>query len=68
MLLAELENSGEPLSPSDEALLQRLGWTRERAGQVFRVLEEAGIVDSTQERQARGRPRKLYFPNPRYPS
>jgi hypothetical protein len=68
MLLAELENSGEPLSPSDEALLQRLGWTRERAGQVFRELEEAGIVDSTQERQARGRPRKLYFPNPRYPS
>jgi len=68
MLLAELENSRGPLSPSDEALLQRLGWTRERAGQVFRELEEARIVDSTQERQARGRPRKLYFPNPHYPS
>jgi hypothetical protein len=68
MLLADLENAGEPLSPSDEGLLDRFGWTRERAGQVFRELEEARIVASTQERQPRGRPRKLYFPNPNYPA
>jgi hypothetical protein len=65
MLLAELEASS-PLSPSDEQLLERMAWTRERAGQVFRDLEEAGIVGFTEERQPRGRPRKLYFPNHRY--
>ena len=64
MLLAELERSGEPLSPSDERLLERMGWTRERAGQVFRDLEEARIVASVEEPQIRGRPRKLYFPAP----
>jgi hypothetical protein len=66
MLLAELEASSEPLSPSDERLLERMGWNRERAGQVFRDLEQAGIVGFAEERQPRGRPRKLYFPNQRY--
>jgi hypothetical protein len=66
MLLAELEASNGPLSPSDERLLERMGWTRERAGQVFRDLEEAAIVGFAEERQPRGRPRKLYFPNERY--
>jgi EAL domain-containing protein (putative c-di-GMP-specific phosphodiesterase class I) len=64
MLLAELEGAGRPLSPSDEQLLQRMGWTRERAGQVFRDLEDAGVVASSDEAQDRGRPRKLYFPAP----
>jgi len=68
MLLAELEDSSEAVSPSDEKLLQRLGWTRERAGQVLRDLETHNLVTSTQERQPRGRPRKLYRPNTQYES
>ena len=64
MLLAELENGSEPLSPSDERLLATFGWTRERAGQVFRDLEKANIVTSTEQPRERGRPRKLYSPNP----
>lgn len=67
MLLAELENSSEALSPSDEGLLARMGWTRERAGQVFRDLAAHGLVVSTAERQGgRGRPRTLYVPNDLY--
>jgi hypothetical protein len=66
MLLAELENSSEALSPSDEQLLARLSWTRERAGQVFRELATANLVVSTTQRQARGRPRTLYVPNDQY--
>lgn len=66
ILLSELESSSEPLSPSDQQLLERLGWTRERAGQVFRELEEAHLVRSTSERRSRGRPRKLYFPNEQF--
>jgi hypothetical protein len=60
MLVAELESLG-PSSASDEALLKRLGWTRNRATQVFRQLEDAGIVTSSLSRTGgAGRPRKVY--------
>jgi energy-coupling factor transporter ATP-binding protein EcfA2 len=61
MLLTELEDL-EAASASDEALLNRLGWTRERATQVLGDLEREGIVTSSRERQARGAPRKVYRP------
>lgn len=61
MLMAELESLG-PTSASDEKLLGRLGWTRSRAVQVFRQLEEKGLVTSTTVRGESGRPRKLYRP------
>ncbi len=60
MLWAELESLG-PVSASDENLLRRLGWTRERAVQVFRKLEEAGLVTSSSVKgESGGRPRKVY--------
>jgi hypothetical protein len=60
MLVAELESLGRA-SASDDQLLNRLGWTRGRASQVFGQLEEAGIVTSSPLRGERGgRPRKVY--------
>ncbi|CAN5683322.1 hypothetical protein BH18ACT15_BH18ACT15_01880 [soil metagenome] len=59
MLMAELEASG-PASASDERLLRRLGWTRARAVQVFKQLEQAGIVTASEQRGGAGRPRKIY--------
>jgi energy-coupling factor transporter ATP-binding protein EcfA2 len=59
MLMAELESLG-PTSASDERLLGRLGWTRTRAVQVLRQLEEAGLVTSSMVKGDSGRPRKLY--------
>jgi len=61
MLVAELESLG-PTSASDEGLLSRLGWTRTRAVQVLRRLEEKGLVTSVTVKGVSGRPRKLYRP------
>jgi DNA-binding FadR family transcriptional regulator len=66
MLLAELENMGSA-SASDEELLKRMGWTRPRATQVFRELEEAGLVTSREVKGHGGRPRKVYLPSRRGP-
>jgi energy-coupling factor transporter ATP-binding protein EcfA2 len=62
MLLAELENMGSA-SASDEELLKRMGWTRPRATQVFAELEQAGLVNSREEKGPSGRPRKVYRPS-----
>lgn len=62
MLLAELENMGSA-SASDEELLKRLGWTRPRATQVFRELEESELVTSREVKGHGGRPRKVYQPS-----
>jgi predicted ArsR family transcriptional regulator len=62
MLIAELEAIG-PASASDERLLKRLGWTRSRASQVFKQLEEAGVVRAAMEApEGGGRPRKVFRP------
>jgi hypothetical protein len=58
-LLAEVEANGAA-SPSDEGLLKKLGWTRGRASQVFRELEQHGLVRSLERPGTRGRPRRLY--------
>jgi type II secretory pathway predicted ATPase ExeA len=58
-LLAELE-AGGPASPSDEGLLQRLGWSRARASQVFGELLERGLVRASTAPSAGSRPRRLY--------
>jgi hypothetical protein len=59
MLVSEMEVLG-PVSASDERLLNRLGWTRERAVQVLRSLEAAGLVESDNVKGESGRPRKVY--------
>lgn len=65
MLFTELMDLG-PVSPSDARLLERLGWTRARAAQVFKQLEKAGLVVMTDEApDGPGRPRKLYAANSR---
>lgn len=58
-LLAELEAAG-PASPSDEGLLQRLGWSRARASQVFGELLEHGLVRASTAPSAGSRPRRIY--------
>ncbi len=45
MLVAELEALGRPVSASDGQLLAAMGWTRGRAVQVLKSLEEAGLVE-----------------------
>lgn len=60
MLVAELEALG-PVSASDDRLLKRMGWTRPRAVQVLKQLEDEGIVTSSDESSdTSGRPRKVY--------
>jgi hypothetical protein len=62
MLYAELEALGSA-SASDADLLRRLGWTRPRATQVFKMLEANGLVVASEERpDGRGRPRRVYRP------
>lgn len=66
MLFTELMDLA-PVSASDKRLLERLGWTRTRASQVFKQLEEAGLVVVTEDTpDGPGRPRKLYAPNTRF--
>ncbi|MGH2718493.1 MAG: AAA family ATPase [Actinomycetota bacterium] len=61
MLLGELEALGSA-SASDPALLERLGWTRTRAVQVFGQLEAAGLVSASEVKGVAGRPRKVFRP------
>lgn len=66
MLFTELMDLA-PVSASDERLLDRLGWTRGRAAQVLKELEDAGLVVASEAApEGPGRPRKLYSPNSRY--
>jgi len=59
-LAAALSQAGSS-GPSDDALLERLGWSRPRAYEVFRSLEEHGYLTTSQERSGRpGRPRKVF--------
>jgi energy-coupling factor transporter ATP-binding protein EcfA2 len=60
-LLAELEANG-PASPSDQGLLQRLGWSRSRASQVFGELMEHDLVRATSSPSAGTRPRRVFEP------
>jgi len=57
-LVGYLEASG-PASASDERLLAELGWSRSRATQVLRDLEQAGLVAPVREQSGSGR-RKVY--------
>jgi DNA-binding MarR family transcriptional regulator len=62
MLMAELLDLGQA-SPSDEALLDRLGLTRARVSTLLQELLAANLVESTAERSDRpGRPRTVYRP------
>ncbi len=60
MLFAELQALGAAAA-SDPRLLDRLGWTAARAGQVFRSLLDEGLVEYSDEHDGRpGRPRRVY--------
>ncbi|MDQ3935975.1 MAG: ATP-binding protein [Actinomycetota bacterium] len=48
-----------PASASDEALLARLNWSRGRATQVFKLLEDENIVRASTDRRGGGA-RKVY--------
>jgi hypothetical protein len=53
-------------SATDETLLKQLGWSRQRASQVFRQLADAGLVEAAHEQVERGRPRTVYrIPGPK---
>jgi energy-coupling factor transporter ATP-binding protein EcfA2 len=62
MLVSVLQGMAGAASASDPDLLSKLGWSRARASQVMRQLEEAGLVTSAvaAPAAASGRPRKLY--------
>ncbi|HVF04275.1 MAG TPA: ATP-binding protein [Frankiaceae bacterium] len=61
MLVSEVQSRGGAASASDEGLLQSLGWTRPRAVQVFKELEEHGLVVATPQRSdGPGRPKIVY--------
>jgi DNA-binding MarR family transcriptional regulator len=59
-LFGYLETKGAA-SASDEQMLRELGWSRSRATQVLRELEQAGLVEAMSERGESGR-RKVYAP------
>lgn len=59
MLYAELEALG-PSSASDRELLNRLGWSRQRAAQVLDLLEEKALVRASMRPGPSGRPRKTF--------
>jgi hypothetical protein len=59
MLYAELQDLG-PVSASDEMLLDRLGWSRQRAAKVLGELEDEGFVRADQKATEAGRPRKVF--------
>lgn len=59
MLYAELDDYG-PASASDKAFLERLGWSRQRAAQVLKELEQANLVRAEFRRPEGGRPRKVF--------
>lgn len=64
MLVAALEELG-PVSPSDDRLLDRMGWTSSRASQVLRQLLAVGVVAYREVRGDRpGRPARLYELSP----
>ncbi len=57
-IVGYLEANGAA-SASDERMLAELGWSRSRATQVLRELEQAGLVEPANERAESGR-RKVY--------
>jgi hypothetical protein len=59
MLAAELKARGA-VSASDDDLLAALGWSRPRAVQVFKQLDENGLVRSSEVSSGQGRPRRVY--------
>lgn len=59
MLYAELKDLG-PASASDEELLERLGWSRQRAARVLGELEQAGFLRADERAAESGRPRKVF--------
>jgi energy-coupling factor transporter ATP-binding protein EcfA2 len=60
MLLAEIEQLARPVWASDEELLARMGWTRNRAVQVLGQLEHEGFLRSYSDRGPRGGSVKMY--------
>jgi hypothetical protein len=59
MLYAELQDLG-PASASNEELLERLGWSRQRTARVLGELERAGFLSSDERSGESGRPRKVF--------
>jgi DNA-binding MarR family transcriptional regulator len=57
-LVDYIEANG-PASASDARMLSELGWSRSRATQVLRQLEQAGLAEVSNERVGSGR-RKVY--------
>lgn len=58
-LYEDLEDFG-PASASDQDLLERMGWSRQRAAQVLAELEQADLVRAEFRHGPSGRPRKVF--------
>lgn len=61
MLMHEVRSLGRPVSASDDELLRRMGWTRQRAARVLQQLESAGFLESYAGlTEGQGRPPRLF--------
>lgn len=61
MLVGAMQALGGAASASDDDLLAAIGWSRPRATQVLKQLEEIGLVTASQQRHdGAGRPRTVY--------
>jgi hypothetical protein len=61
MLMSEIRSMGRPVSASDQELLQRMGWSRQRAARVLDQLQSAGfLVTYDAATQGQGRPARMY--------
>lgn len=61
MLMSEIRSMGRPVSASDQELLQRMGWSRQRAARVLDQLQSAGfLVSYDSSTQGQGRPARMY--------
>lgn len=63
MLFAEIEQLDRPVWSSDEELLRRMGWTRNRAVQVLGELENEGLLTSYNSRGPNGGQVKMFVVN-----
>lgn len=63
MLLTEIEQLDRPVWSSDQELLDRMGWTRNRAVQVLGNLEDVGLLTSYTDRGPEGGQAKMFIVN-----
>lgn len=61
MLMSEIRSMGRPVNASDPELLERMGWSRQRAARVLDQLQSAGfLISYDAPPRGQGRPPRMY--------